>query len=113
MAATFAMPITTPIAVRVVQPLGVDLEGFGLPRASLPEAVQALSARLGGEGQLHFSDQLSRVALFVSKQDHCLLDLLWRTRAGELPMQVPLVISNHPDLRAIAEDLVPALSWCR
>ena len=81
-----------------------DLEGFGLPRASLPEAVQALSARLGGEGQLHFSDQQRRVALFVSKQDHCLLDLLWRTRAGELPMQVPLVISNHPDSRAIAED---------
>ena len=81
-----------------------DLEGFGLPRASLPEAVQALWARLGGEGQLHFSDQLSRVALFVSKQDHCLLDLLWRTRAGELPMQVPLVISNHPELRSIAED---------
>jgi formyltetrahydrofolate deformylase len=44
------------------------------------------------------------VALFVSKQDHCLLDLLWRTKAGELPMQVPLVISNHPDLRQIAED---------
>ena len=81
-----------------------DLEGFGLSRASLPEAVQALSARVGGEGQLHFSDQQSRVALFVSKQDHCLLDLLWRTRAGELPMQVPLVISNHPDLRSIAED---------
>ena len=81
-----------------------DLEGFGLSRASLPEAVQALSARVGGEGQLHFSDQRSRVALFVSKQDHCLLDLLWRTRAGELPMQVPLVISNHPDLRSIAED---------
>jgi len=81
-----------------------DLEGFGLSRSSLPDAVQALSARLGGEGQLHFSDQLSRVALFVSKQDHCLLDLLWRTRAGELPMQVPLVISNHPDLRPIAED---------
>ncbi len=81
-----------------------DLEGFGLQRASLPEAVQALSARLGGEGQLHFSDMQRRVAIFVSKQDHCLLDLLWRTRAGELPMQVPLVISNHPDLRAIAED---------
>ena len=81
-----------------------DLEGFGLPRSSLPEAVHALSARLGGEGQLHFSDQQSRVALFVSKQDHCLLDLLWRTRAGELPMQVSLVISNHPDLRSIAED---------
>ena len=81
-----------------------DLEGFGLPRASLPEAVQALSVRLGGEGQLHFSDQLSRVALFVSKQDHCLLDLLWRTRAGELPMQVPLVVANHPDLEPLCRD---------
>ena len=81
-----------------------DLEGFGLPRASLPAAAQLLAERLGGEGQLHFSDQLSRVAIFVSKQDHCLLDLLWRTRAGELPMEVPLVISNHPDLRSIAEN---------
>ena len=75
--------------------------------------MQALSARLGGEGQLHFSDQLSRVALFVSKQDHCLLDLLWRTRAGELPMQVPLVISNHPICVRSPKTLVPALSWCR
>ena len=81
----------------------MGLEGFGcrepacLRRCKLPQPGC-------GEGQLHFSDQLSRVALFVGKQDHCLLDLLWRTRAGELPMQVPLVISNHPDLRSIAED---------
>ena len=81
-----------------------DLEGFGLPRASLPAAAYALAERLGGDGQLRFSDQRSRVAIFVSKQDHCLLDLLWRTRAGELPMEVPLVISNHPDLRSIAEN---------
>jgi formyltetrahydrofolate deformylase len=81
-----------------------DLEGFGLPRASLPAAAYALAERLGGDGQLRFSDQRFRVAIFVSKQDHCLLDLLWRTRAGELPMEVPLVISNHPDLRSIAEN---------
>ena len=81
-----------------------DLEGFGLPRASLPAAAYALAERLGGDGQLRFSDQRSRVAILVSKQDHCLLDLLWRTRAGELPMEVPLVISNHPDLRSIAEN---------
>ena len=81
-----------------------DLEGFGLPRASLPAAAHALAERLGGDGQLRFSDQQSRVAIFVSKQDHCLLDLLWRTRAGELPMEVPLVISNHPDLRSFAEN---------
>jgi formyltetrahydrofolate deformylase len=47
---------------------------------------------------------LPRVAIFVSRQDHVLLDLLWRTRAGELPMTVPLVVSNHADLRPIAED---------
>ena len=79
------------------------LEGFGLPRQAIGPAVVALAERLGGEGQVHFSDELPRVALFVSKQAHCLVDLLWRTKAGELPMQVPLVISNHPDLQAEAE----------
>jgi formyltetrahydrofolate deformylase len=41
-----------------------------------------------------------QVAIFVSRYDHCLLDLLWRTRRGELPIDATLVISNHPDLRA-------------
>ncbi|MGB5239945.1 MAG: formyltetrahydrofolate deformylase [Prochlorococcaceae cyanobacterium] len=81
-----------------------QLEGFGLPREAVAPAVTALAERLGGDGQVHFSDAAARVAIFVSKQDHCLVDLLWRTRAGELPMQVPLVISNHPDLQALAED---------
>ena len=80
------------------------LEGFGLPREAMAPAVQALARRLGGEGQLHFSDEIPRVAIFVSRQDHVLLDLLWRTRSGELPMTVPLVVSNHPDLRPIAAD---------
>ena len=80
-----------------------SLDGFGLPREAIASAVAALAERLGGEGQVHFSDELPRVAIFVSKQDHCLVDLLWRTRAGELPMTVPLVVSNHPDLREVAE----------
>ena len=80
-----------------------DLAGFGLPPQAIAPAVTALAERLGGEGQVHFSDTVPRVAIFVSKQDHCLVDLLWRTRAGELPMAVPLVISNHPDLREVAE----------
>jgi formyltetrahydrofolate deformylase len=62
-----------------------------------------LAARLGGEGQLHFSDAIAKVAIFVSRQDHCLVDLLWRTRSGELPMEVALVVSNHADLRGVAE----------
>jgi formyltetrahydrofolate deformylase len=80
-----------------------QLEGFGLPREAIVPAVTALAERLDGQGQVHFSDAIPRVAIFASRQEHCLLDLLWRTRAGELPMQVPLVISNHPDLRETAE----------
>lgn len=78
-----------------------QLQGFGIPRDVLPEAAQALGQRLGGEAQLHFSDDLPRVAIFASKQSHCLQDLLWRVQSGELPMQVPLVIANHPDLELL------------
>jgi formyltetrahydrofolate deformylase len=78
-----------------------QLQGFGIPRDVLPEAAQALGQRLGGEAQLHFSDELPRVAIFASKQSHCLQDLLWRVQSGELPMQVPLVIANHPDLEPL------------
>ncbi|MFA9269856.1 formyltetrahydrofolate deformylase [Svornostia abyssi] len=45
-----------------------------------------------------------RMAILVSKYDHCLLDLLWRARRGELPCEVPVVISNHPDLRTDVEN---------
>ena len=78
-----------------------QLQGFGIPRDVLPEAAQALGHRLGGEAQLHFSDEYPRVAIFASKQSHCLQDLLWRVQSGELPMQVPLVIANHPDLEPL------------
>lgn len=78
-----------------------QLQGFGIPRDVLPEAAQALGQRLSGEAQLHFSDEFPRVAIFASKQSHCLQDLLWRVRSGELPMQVPLVIANHPDLEPL------------
>ena len=81
-----------------------ELDGFGLPRHAIEPAVRALAERLGGEAQLHFSDALPRVAIFVSKQSHCLLDLLWRSRSGELPMEVALVISNHPDLEPLCGD---------
>jgi formyltetrahydrofolate deformylase len=79
------------------------LDGFGLPREAIVPATAALAARLGGEGQLHFSDAPPRVAIFVSRQDHCLVDLLWRNRAGELPMDVALVVSNHPQLRSVCD----------
>jgi formyltetrahydrofolate deformylase len=81
-----------------------QLEGFGLPREAIAPAAAALAERLHGEQTVTFSDEKPAVAIFVSKQDHCLLDLLWRVRTGELPMRVPLVIANHPDLGSIAEE---------
>ena len=81
-----------------------QLEGFGLPREAIAPAATSLAERLGGEQRVTFSDQRPAVAIFVSKQDHCFLDLLWRVRTGELPMRVPLVVSNHPDLGSIAEE---------
>jgi formyltetrahydrofolate deformylase len=80
------------------------LEGFGLPREAIAPSAAALAQRLDGEAQLHFSDEHPRVAILASKQSHCLLDLLWRARSGELPMQVPLVIANHPDLEPVCAD---------
>ena len=77
------------------------LEGFGIPRLALPEAVCALAERLKGQVQLSFSDELPKVAILASKQSHCLFDLLWRVQSGELAMQVPLVIANHPDLEQL------------
>ena len=81
-----------------------QLEGFGLPREAIATATDALAERLGGDARVTFSDARPPVAIFVSKQDHGLLDLLWRKRTGELPMEVPLVISNHPDLGPIAAE---------
>jgi formyltetrahydrofolate deformylase len=80
-----------------------QLEGFGLPREIIGPAFNAIAQPLQAQWQLHFSDTLPRIAIWVSKQDHCLFDLIWRQRAGELHAEIPLILSNHEDLRAIAE----------
>ncbi|NHD16091.1 MULTISPECIES: formyltetrahydrofolate deformylase [unclassified Actinopolyspora] len=70
-------------------------------RAALPEIESALRERLAREFDLEFTVRdmsvPKRVAIFASKADHCLLDLLWRHRRGQLPITVPMVISNHTD----------------
>jgi formyltetrahydrofolate deformylase len=55
------------------------------------------------EWRLSDSDVPKRVVLFASKEDHCIADLLYRWRAGELECDIPCVISNHEDLRALVE----------
>jgi formyltetrahydrofolate deformylase len=79
-----------------------DIAGFKVPRERIAEAFKPIADRFGMSFELRFSDQVLRMAVFVSKLDHCLQDLLWRWRAGELRAEVPLLISNHPDLRGLA-----------
>lgn len=80
-----------------------QLEGFNLPRDVIAPAFAAIAKPLQAVWQLHFSDTLPRLAIWVTKQDHCLLDLLWRIKSREFLADVPLVISNHNTLKAIAE----------
>jgi formyltetrahydrofolate deformylase len=78
-----------------------DLDGFLLDKNEITSEVNLLEQRLNGKAVLSFSDDFPNVAIFVSKQSHCLVDLLWRVKSGELCMNVPLVISNHSDLEEI------------
>ena len=79
-----------------------DLDGFLLDKNQINSEVILLEQRLKGKAVLSFSDDFPNVAIFVSKQSHCLVDLLWRVKSGELCMNVPLVISNHSDLEEIS-----------
>jgi formyltetrahydrofolate deformylase len=79
------------------------LSGFNLPRDLITPAFGAIAQPLNAKYSLHFSDAVPRIAIWVSKQDHCLYDLIWRHRAQEFAAEIPLIISNHPDLKLIAE----------
>jgi len=74
-----------------------DLKGFSLDLAEFSRRFTPLADRFEMRWRLERSDQPVRMALFVSKYDHCLMDLLYRHHTGELPCKVPLIVSNHPD----------------
>ncbi|MBD2605031.1 formyltetrahydrofolate deformylase [Scytonema hofmannii FACHB-248] len=80
-----------------------QLDGFNLPRELIAPAFNAIAQPLSAKWELHFSDTVPRIAIWVSKQDHCLFDLIWRQRAKEFASEIPLIISNHPDLKLVAE----------
>lgn len=80
-----------------------ELDDFNLERDAIAPAFAGIVKPLNANWTIHFSDTVPRIAIWVTKQDHCLLDLLWRQQARELPATIPLIISNHPDLQPIAE----------
>jgi formyltetrahydrofolate deformylase len=66
-------------------------------------AVEAATARFVPEFTLRREADRRRIVIMVSRQDHCLVDLLYRYGIGELPVDIPLIVSNHPDCGPIAE----------
>jgi formyltetrahydrofolate deformylase len=89
-----------------------DLDGFGLDRDEIVREFAPTADRLGMTVELRFSDVPTPTALMASKQPHCLYDLLTRWRSGELPMDLRVVVSNHPDHAGIAEHMgVPYLHF--
>jgi len=74
-------------------------------RAGFEAAFAELAERFAMDWRVSYARERRRIALMASREDHCLVDLLWRHRRGELEMDVAGVISNHPDLRGEAESL--------
>ena len=79
---------------------------FESPETRVDDVMSALSRRLGAFDpviSVRPEQQRRRVLIMVSKYDHCLVDLLYRYDRGELPVEIPLIVSNHEDCRPIAE----------
>ena len=81
-----------------------NTKDFEINKKEIFNQLEKISVDINGEFHINYSDEVPNVAIFVSKQNHCLIDLLWRVRNGELKMAVPLIVSNHPDLELIAKD---------
>ncbi len=81
-----------------------ELECFLVPKEKIHDYFATLYAqKYGMIFRLYFSDVKPRMAIFVSKMSHCLYDILARYTAGEWNVDIPLIISNHPDLEHIAK----------
>jgi len=84
------------------QRIAFDLGSATCDRPTLESAIAHCAHRLGMRWRVGYGDAKKRVAIFVSKYEHCLYDLLLRHRAGELDCEIPLIVSNHPDLAEVA-----------
>ncbi|MBR3089247.1 MAG: formyltetrahydrofolate deformylase [Prevotella sp.] len=90
-----------------------ELESFLIPRDKISEYINTLYAqRYDMTFSLYFSDTRPRMAIFVSKMSHCLFDLLARYKSGEWDVDIPCIISNHEDMKEVAEQFgIPYYVW--
>jgi len=94
---------TDPHAGMFFQRIRFDPTELHTDRAALEQAIREVAERFDMRWRLAWGGRRERMVIFVSKYDHCLYDLLLRQRSGELPCDIPLIISNHPDLKPVAD----------
>lgn len=85
------------------QRIQFDYEKMITDRVTLEKGVSDVCSRFGMHYELNWGDRKKKVCIMVSKYDHCFWELLLRHRAGELDCDIDLIISNHPDLKPIAD----------
>lgn len=80
-----------------------DLTHFALERAAIADAFAPIAQRFQMDWQLRFEDERQKMVIFVGKESHALYDILARWQARELPVDIPTIISNHPNLSGVAQ----------
>ncbi len=81
-----------------------SLEGFSLSKEAIKEKFGTLAKKFQMQWDVYLTNDRPKTAVFVSKYLHCLYDLLYRYKSGQLPCVISLIISNHPDAAALAKE---------
>ena len=80
-----------------------DLANFTVADGEISDHLTTLAGSDDARWSLSFSDRPRRMAVFVSKEPWCLYDILARTYSGEWPVEIPVIVANHPDLKSVAD----------
>lgn len=80
-----------------------DTKDFSIKPGEIAGAFTPLAKEFNAEWKLSFAEEKIRTAVFVSKYDHCLQEILWRYSLNEYGIEIPLIISNHPDCKSLAD----------
>jgi formyltetrahydrofolate deformylase len=81
------------------------LKDFAIENEKITNKFLPVAREFNITYSLKFSSRTQNIAIFVSKEDHCLVDLILKKRAGELKCEIPLIISNHPEVESIVKAL--------
>lgn len=80
-----------------------SMKNFSISSSQLHNDFDVVGKEFNAHWRIEFSESKLRLAIFVSKYDHCLQEILWRYKMNEYDIEIPLIISNHPDLQELAE----------